>query len=161
VVMVIGGDTRASHCKEFFDAFARFGKGVGIGTTQASVSGVQVSSGTLDSFDVAQCLLSDPAVRAIALHVQNMGLMHSGLPFDRIDHLVLAGPILHQDKPDWPRTFALANWIKGASVKLWLVDDAPQWLEPPARQLVAQSARASVDVVLEHVGRAFTGGEQE
>jgi cyanophycin synthetase len=161
VVMVIGGDVRASHCKAFFEAFARLGKGVGIGTTHASVSGVQVSKGALDSFDVAQCLLSDPAVRAIALHVEDIGLMHSGLPFDRIDHLVLTGPILHQDKPDWPRTFALVNWIKRASVKLWLLDDSPQWLQAPARQLVAQSARASVDVVLEHVRRAFTDGEQE
>jgi len=161
VVMVIGGDTSASRCRRFFQAFARLDEGIGIGTTHASVSGAQVSSGTLDSFDVAQCLLSDPAVTAIALHVQDQGLMHSGLPFDRIDHLVLMGPILHRDKPDWARTFALANWLKGASVKLWLVDDAPQWLQAPARQLVAQSTRAPVDVVLEHVGRAFTDGEQE
>jgi cyanophycin synthetase len=160
VVMVIGGDSSASHCGRLFEAFARLGTGIGIGTMHASVSGVQVSSGTLDSFDVAQCLLSDPAVRAIALHVHDQGLMHSGLPFDRIDHVVLAGPILHRDKPDWARTFALANWINGASGKLWLVDDAKQWLDAPARQLVAQSVRASVDVVLEHVGRAFTDGGQ-
>jgi hypothetical protein len=122
---------------------------------------VQVSSGNLDSFAVAQCLLSDPAVSAIALHVQDTGLMRSGLPFDRIDHLVLAGPILHQGRPDWPRTVALANWMNVASAKLWLLDDAPQWLEAHARDLVAQSVRASVDVVLEHVGRAFANGEQE
>lgn len=161
VVMVIGGDIRASHCKTFFEAIARLGKGVGIGTTHAIVSGMQVSTSRLDSFDIAQCLLSDPAVRAIALHLQDIGLVHSGLPFDRIDHLILAGPILHQGKPDWPRTFAFANWIKGVSARLWLLDDAPQWLEAPAHQLAAQSARASVDVVLEHVGRTFADGEQK
>jgi cyanophycin synthetase len=161
VVVVIGGDLGSSHCRTFFERFARFGNGVGIGTTHASVSGVQVSSGNLDSFAVAQCLLSDPAVSAIALHVQDTGLMRSGLPFDRIDHLVLAGPILHQGRPDWPRTVALANWMNVASAKLWLLDDAPQWLEAHARDLVAQSVRASVDVVLEHVGRAFANGEQE
>lgn len=161
VVMVIGGDIGASHCKTFFEAIARLGEGVGIGTTHAIVSGMQVSTGTLDSFDVAQCLLSDPAVRAIALHVHDQGLLDSGLPFDRIDHLVLAGPILHQGQPDWPRTVLLVNWIKRASVKLWLLDDAPQWLEAPAREVVAQSVHASVKDVLEHVGRTFADGEQE
>ncbi len=149
-LVVVGGERNVAACKALFEGLGTQ-PGCGLaGRHGVWMAGRQVALPPLTSFQAGQCVLNDPSATLLALHLDDEDLLQSGSPVDRIDHLVLAGPLHKDGNADWPRTLALATWLSNMSRQVWLLDAAPQW-----QQASMALARTDVRALLEHVGRAL------
>lgn len=120
------------------------------GRTGAWVSGRQVAAAS-SNFQAAQALLVDTAVQAIVLELEDDRYLASGCPVDRLDDLILAGPLRDGGGAAlWQETLVLVAALRRLSGRVWLLDSAKEWLSeaagksgvPPATHDVSEVVRA-------------------
>jgi hypothetical protein len=88
-------------------------------------------------------LTTDPSVDVMVLFASDESLLKTGLPVDRFDVLVLAGPPQKSAvaAPIWPRWHAFASFLlKGCTGPVMLNSDRAQWLGM-LPQLVSRDVR--------------------
>jgi cyanophycin synthetase len=138
VVMVLGSQDEA-----LYGALAASLAGWGrVGTAwanQVRVGSTVVAKAPSDAFHAGQALLTDPEVDVAVIGFPAGGQVFSGLPVDRFDVLVLAGPQPGTDHgTGWKRWQALALTLAPLCRATIILDsECPQW-EPIVAQLDAQ-----------------------
>lgn len=135
VLVVLGGERDSSAFCALLQGLAGVETGFGLAAADGAwVKDMQVAKGPLNSFQAVRCLIADPAVTMLVLHATDASMLRTGCPFDRIDHLVLAGPLRKAGAADWPTSRLLAAWLAEVAGKVWLLDAAPEWQHARLRQ---------------------------
>ncbi len=98
-----------------------------------------VSKSPADAFSAGQVLLNDPDVDIAVIGIPAGGAGRSGLPVDRFDVLVLAGPAPEADQATgWKRWHALALTLAPLCNGAIVVDSQCAHWQPVAEQLDSQ-----------------------
>jgi cyanophycin synthetase len=152
VLVVLGGERDTSAFSTLLQGLAGVETGFGLAAADGAwVNDMQVANGPLSSFQAARCLIADPAVTMLVLHATDPSMLRTGCPFDRIDHLVLAGPLRKDGEADWHASRLLATWLADVAGKVWLLDAAPEWQHARLRQAGLPQHCADVRELLAHV----------
>lgn len=117
VVMVIGDDRDQAISRALAETLAGTGKTVGYASDSLVAVGPQtISAGGGDLFTAGQALLVDTGVEALIFAVNDDGLLHTGLPFDRVDAMVIAGgafqPSAGRVEPSVAGDLLLATFVR-------------------------------------------------
>ncbi len=113
VVAVLGHGENQEYPQKLADALGSLFGTVGLATSHAAqVGGRTVCNGSADVFSSTESLLLDPDVHALVISIEDMSLNMTGLPVDRFDALVLAGPAATgSDARTWARWQAFAQTL--------------------------------------------------
>ncbi len=114
VVLAFGDDSQQSWLDALAERLAQRGMRVGLATPEAvSIGGRVVGRLHTDAYGRAMALLADPEVDVALLRVANDSLLATGLPVDRFDVLVLAGPPEdHAGAQAWRQARAFARAVR-------------------------------------------------
>ncbi len=96
---------------------------------QVSIDGQRVIKEPSPPYAGGLALISDPSVDVILLCVGEMGFLKTGLPVDRFDVLVLAGPPqADAHEPAWPRWRGFAQFLlKACTGPVMVNTECVQW----------------------------------
>jgi cyanophycin synthetase len=152
VVVVLGPQDEALY-RGLAASLAGFGR---VGTAWARevrVGSQIVAQSPSDAFHAGQALLTDPDVDIAVIGIPPDGAGRSGLPVDRFDVLVLAGPAPGAEHgSEWKHWQALAVSLAPLCKRAIVIDsECPQWkpiaLQLDAKQLVATLHSGLADAV--------------
>jgi hypothetical protein len=155
VVMVLGPQDEGLY-RAIAVSLAGLGR---VGTAwehEVRVGSAIVAKAPSDAFSAGQALLTDPAVDAAVIGISAGDAGHSGLPVDRFDVLVLAGPAPGAGHgAGWKRWQALALTLAPlCRGKIILDSECPQWQtivgQLNARLVVSTPYRGLADTVRNH-----------
>ncbi|MCB1865550.1 MAG: acetate--CoA ligase family protein [Chromatiales bacterium] len=92
IAIILGAGPDPKLVTAIADASACAGITVGIANTSgAGIGARQIAVGPLDAYRGGRVLLREQSVDSIVIFVNDVGVLETGLPFDRFDLLVLAG----------------------------------------------------------------------
>jgi len=142
VVAVLGNASHAPWFSALQQAWPEKEQGWGLATPQGVwIDRQQVVTGPVDAFRGCLALLGDPQVEAALIVMGDDDFQQTGLPVDRFDALVLAGPIHgSHGQPDWERTIAVAQFMAKATASVFLDTGCAEWVAAESR-LGAQDIR--------------------
>ena len=108
-----------------------------------SVGNVTIAGNKANPYTAGRILAGEKGVTAIVLGVNDMSVMHTGLPFDRFDLLVFAGSYLRtqqstQNQPESVHFRALYNLCSPGCDGNVIVAGAPEKVIPQAFELLPQ-----------------------
>ncbi|NQW92744.1 MAG: hypothetical protein HQ446_01680, partial [Polaromonas sp.] len=113
VVLVLGLASEPGLCDRICEALGGTGLRVGIATSDAvTIEGRVVMQKPSHVYAGVMALIADPAVGVIVLCVSDESILKTGLPVDRFDVLVLAGPpSVAANAPSWQRWRGFARFL--------------------------------------------------
>ncbi len=129
LVLVLGTEVGTDWHGELFEALAAGGKSVGVASPKGTTIGGQRTCGPCDSYQATRSLLADPTVDAAVVVVADEQMMTTAAPVDRIDVLVLDGPLTPTSDPQaWQRWESLALMLAVRSARVLVNQDSVEWL---------------------------------
>ncbi|MGM0632797.1 MAG: hypothetical protein ACQETO_06430 [Pseudomonadota bacterium] len=124
VIMVIGGEQDGAF-QALVSRLSQQHSGVGVvDGSGVSIDGHSVLRGPADSVHGARFLIRDPCVEWIAVHVHDAAMLRFGVPFDRIDHLVIASAVGQDEALDSQDRTALVPMLSSMATQSWSLEGA-------------------------------------
>ena len=130
VVLVLGLATESALGDQIFEALSGSGMRVGMVTPDAvTVEGRVVMKSPQHVYAGGLALTADPSADVMVLFLSDESILKTGLPVDRFDVLVLAGPPqAAPTAPSWPRWCAFADFVlKACTGPVMINTDCAQW----------------------------------
>lgn len=153
-IAVLGQHPQTAHA--IGKALQQDGTGLA-NSTQVLLDGEPIAHPSTNAINNSLMLLQDSTVRRLVLDLGGQWKISDGLPMDRIDHLVLAGPCLDPaGQPDWRRTIALALQLREISRTCWMDTTCQNWLPHAAGMAIAPPQRLPTTVLAQTIAAALT-----
>lgn len=136
VIIVLGDAKDETWVKHLTSTLSADGRCVGVATPDGVKIGMQtVVKGPCDVFQGGLALINDTQVELAVIFIADQRLLGAGLPVDRFDVLVLAGPpTAGNDADAWERWEAFAHTlIKHCSGPVIVNQDCKSWVSIASR----------------------------
>jgi cyanophycin synthetase len=132
-VVVVLGRAAEPAMAAWQQALARGGRCLGLAMAGGLWVGGAPVAGAMDSFKGGTALLADPAVEAAMIVAEDGEFLQTGSPVDRIDALILAGPLAAASAAGGAYPEALARTLAGMSARVAVNADCAGWVEAAGR----------------------------
>ncbi|MCP4596127.1 acetate--CoA ligase family protein [Neptuniibacter sp.] len=131
VVVIVGQVTEEPWFRALREALDNDGRCVGLALpTSTWIKNQQISDAVLGGYRGGSALINDSTVELAVLVIDRDEIENKGLPVDKIDLLVIAGPeIDDSEEDDWARSRKLCSSLCSISEEVCIDEKYAHWIE--------------------------------